>query len=252
MKKGCIYKLTSPSGKVYIGQTWDLGARLRQYKSNKKKAQPKLWQAIKKYGFDKFFIEVIEECGDQGLMNDRESFWINHFDCIKKGYNCKEGGSNGKWSAESRKKLSNNNWLRKRGATEQYRKTMSLACSGEKNGFFGKVHSKETRARLRNIFLNKKQSLETCQKKSAAHTGLKETELTKNKKSEANSKNLYEIITPTGESLLSKSLSKFCREHGLNSGALHDVALGRRLQHKGYRALKLYDHKLGFSKLEIR
>lgn len=49
-----IYKITSPSGKIYIGQSRDLDKRLKSYKcgSSKTKGQPKLYNSFEKYGID--------------------------------------------------------------------------------------------------------------------------------------------------------------------------------------------------------
>lgn len=45
-----IYKLTSPSGKCYIGQSVQLEIRHRRYKNLECDRQPKLYNAILKYG----------------------------------------------------------------------------------------------------------------------------------------------------------------------------------------------------------
>ena len=48
-------------------------------------------KAIRKYGFDNFSSEVIEECPEE-LVNEREVYWISHFDSTNKGYNIAVGG----------------------------------------------------------------------------------------------------------------------------------------------------------------
>ena len=92
-----IYKITnSVNDKVYIGQTkasveerwtWHLraaGCENAPYKS-------KLYSAMRKYGRDKFSIEVIEECSIEDL-NEREKYWIAKFDSKRNGYNITTGG----------------------------------------------------------------------------------------------------------------------------------------------------------------
>lgn len=45
-----IYKITSPSGKIYIGQSVNIERRFLDYKKSLKKSQIKLYNSIKKYG----------------------------------------------------------------------------------------------------------------------------------------------------------------------------------------------------------
>jgi hypothetical protein len=45
-----IYKITSPSGKIYIDQSWDIGMRRYKYKSNNLKGQVKLTNSFKIIG----------------------------------------------------------------------------------------------------------------------------------------------------------------------------------------------------------
>lgn len=241
---GVIYKLTSPSGKVYIGQTWDFNTRLIQHRHLKKKSShPKLWCAIKKYEFDNFTHEIIDEADTQDVLDEKEIFWISHYNSTVTGYNCKSGGSRGRHSEDTKRKISENNWLLKKGASPEYRKNMSIACSGEKNGFFGKTHSEEFKAKQKSANLNKKLSKETCLKMSSSHLGTKQSKETNDRKSVANAKNTYQVTTPENEIIIVKSLSRYCYEVGLNQKYLHAVALGKRNHHKGYKVIKLYDYK---------
>lgn len=57
-----IYKITSPSGKIYIGSTWDLKDRIYRYKTNRVKDQIKIFNSIKKHGWENHVFEVIFEC----------------------------------------------------------------------------------------------------------------------------------------------------------------------------------------------
>lgn len=88
-----IYKITNTTnGKCYIGQSRDIEARwakhLSAYKSSPEWA---LYKAFKKYGIDAFSFEVIEECTIEEL-NEREIYWIAHFDSFNNGYNMTLGG----------------------------------------------------------------------------------------------------------------------------------------------------------------
>lgn len=102
-----VYKITNLlSGKIYVGQTVrTLEKRIDQHK---RRTESAISQAIKKYGWENFSAEVLEECETQEQLDEREIFWIAKLDCISpKGYNLNEGGSGGRTPmAETRKKQS--------------------------------------------------------------------------------------------------------------------------------------------------
>lgn len=54
-----LYKIISPSGKVYIGQSWDLEKRFGYYHRLDCRTQRKLYRSFRKYGVDNHKIEVI-------------------------------------------------------------------------------------------------------------------------------------------------------------------------------------------------
>lgn len=84
-----IYKITSPSGKVYIGQSRDLKKRELQYSKYLKRhcRQLKLVNSINKYGWELHIFEVIEYC-DFNSLNNKERYWQEFYDSIEKGLNC--------------------------------------------------------------------------------------------------------------------------------------------------------------------
>ena len=85
-----IYKVTNKvNGKVYIGQSVDIGRRWRQHMT----AEDDIYfhKAIQKYGVDNFIWEVIEKC-KKSELDERESYWIEYYDSYNKGYNCTKGG----------------------------------------------------------------------------------------------------------------------------------------------------------------
>lgn len=93
--------------KVYVGQTYNPTQRkaghlcAMQNPSN----DYLLPRAMRKHGYENFRFEIIEECTDE-LVNEREKFWIAHYDSTNrdKGYNLSKGGQT--HSQESRRKLS--------------------------------------------------------------------------------------------------------------------------------------------------
>jgi len=57
-----IYKITSPTGKVYIGQSINIKHRKTHYKNLSCKQQPRIYNSLIKYGFENHEFEIIEEC----------------------------------------------------------------------------------------------------------------------------------------------------------------------------------------------
>lgn len=96
---GIIYKATSPSGKIYVGQTrYGLQERWRDHvydANDPNKDHCKLLnRAIRKYGGDMFQLEVLIECSNEEL-NHYEEVYIRELNSIKPhGYNLMHGGAN--------------------------------------------------------------------------------------------------------------------------------------------------------------
>lgn len=93
---GYIYKITSPNNKIYIGQTVRLDKRKTHYKNLDFKQQTKLWNSYQKYQWNILeTFEIVEEClcgENKSHLNEREIYWINHYDSFISGLNCNEGG----------------------------------------------------------------------------------------------------------------------------------------------------------------
>ena len=91
----CIYKLTSPSGKSYIGQTRNFNKRMNSYRTlinSKKITQPGIYNAISIYGFESFLVEILTENSNINHLNLYEMAFIRHYDTYNNGYNCTLGG----------------------------------------------------------------------------------------------------------------------------------------------------------------
>lgn len=93
-----IYKATNKiNGKVYIGKTKDFERRIKEHISTSKKSDIN-WHfanALRKSPTE-FVWEILEECSEENV-NDRETFWISHFNSDNKsfGYNSTKGGDGG-------------------------------------------------------------------------------------------------------------------------------------------------------------
>ena len=98
---GAIYKITSPSGKMYIGQTTKkVHERMTQHKSIRANRDSKsaINDSIRKYGFEAHSIEVIEVDVPDELLDEREIYWIAELKTYAKKYpktglNLTEGGA---------------------------------------------------------------------------------------------------------------------------------------------------------------
>lgn len=122
-----IYKITSPSGKIYIGESSDIKTRKYYYKISSCRKQIKLYSSLKKYGWDLHTFEVIEECLFEELLC-RERYWQDFYDVL---------GSNG-----LNLELTNCG-DQKRVMSQASKDKISKANSGANNGMFGKKLSEE-------------------------------------------------------------------------------------------------------------
>lgn len=137
MSNYVIYKLTSPSGKVYIGRTNDFDHRMAVHKhdSTKNKKRP-IYKAIRSYGWDNFIKEIIDTAVTEEESIRKEYGYILVYNSVKEGYNAtyetEEGGDV---------------WEGKRN-TKQYEKFIKLMSKinvGENNPMHGKTHTEEAK-----------------------------------------------------------------------------------------------------------
>ena len=71
-----IYKITSPTGKVYIGQSININKRFYQYKKLHCKGQVILYNSFMKHGVENHIFEVIKECEVLELNNEERDYNI--------------------------------------------------------------------------------------------------------------------------------------------------------------------------------
>ena len=67
MKQGVIYKITSPSGRIYIGKTINVNSRVTSYRNNNNTDQPLIYRSIKKYGWENHLFEIIHNAPENEL-----------------------------------------------------------------------------------------------------------------------------------------------------------------------------------------
>lgn len=78
-----IYKITSPNNKVYIGQSINIEKRFKSYNKLHCYQQYKLYNSLKKYGYENHIFEIIEECIIEKL-NFKERYWQDYYDVLSK------------------------------------------------------------------------------------------------------------------------------------------------------------------------
>ena len=159
---GFIYKLTFPSEKSYIGQTIQtIEKRFQAHQYASKCVAVR--NAIKKYGWENVKKEWYE-IPDEDL-NFYEEMLVALLGTLSPGgYNLREGGgSTGKFSDESKQKISEANLGRThteeskqkigdarigKTLSEDTKQKMSKAKSGEKHPMYGKMLSEETKKKM--------------------------------------------------------------------------------------------------------
>lgn len=121
---GYVYKITSPSGKIYVGSTNNIENRKRQYKRLKSGSQRRLLHSLLKYGWEAHNFEVICECPFE-LSWMAEAAYGHIFKVLgSKGLNCKlpkDGEERSCISEETRERLSKAS----KGKTRRFGFTMS-------------------------------------------------------------------------------------------------------------------------------
>lgn len=136
MKNNDVYKITNKvTGKVYVGITnQGAGARYRHHWYEARIGEPApIHRSMAKYGEENFTLEIIETVDTYDELKEREKYWIKFYDSMnrEKGYNLTEGG----------------------------------------DGTFGRLHSEETKEKIRQKAIGRKASEETKKKMSEMRKG---------------------------------------------------------------------------------
>lgn len=164
MMLNTIYVLHNTiNSKVYVGQTWQT-LHDRFDHGNGYANCLYLWNAIKKYGTDSFYYEILTVCSTQEIADYWEEYFISKFDSCNrnKGYNLRSGGSRGLQSDETKKRMS----IAQKGriVSEQTKQKLSVATKnhpirmngkdnpmfeiGSQHPMFGKHHSDEAKQKM--------------------------------------------------------------------------------------------------------
>ena len=117
-----VYEAKFPNGKRYVGLTIKSMERRRiEHKHQSKYSNRKVYNAIRKYGWENVVWKILTTCSNEEEMKDKERHFIKKFRTleIEFGYNHREGGEGGRHDEETKRRI-------------------SLANSGENNGMYGK------------------------------------------------------------------------------------------------------------------
>ena len=249
-----IYKITSPSKRVYIGQSVNINSRCIHYKNLHCKTQIKLYNSIVKYGWENHKFEVIEEC-EVHLLNERERYWQEHYEVIgKNGLNCMYVNTNEKiavisqYTIEKHKFYSGKNhpsWGKKRTPeqkermsiaqkkikrkpmSEETKKKLSLLRIGDKNPFYGKKNSPEVIKRIREANIGRKKSeyeLQILRKPKSLEV--------RKKMSENHRLSLVILDLKTG--FFYDSISELCKIKGYNTSTISRKLKGKLKNNTSY------------------
>lgn len=149
MREGVIYKITSPTNKIYIGQTVRFKKRMYDYASKIYGGSFAIGRSITKHGWENHIVKIID-FAPQEQLNEREAFWIKEYDTFKSphGLNLTKGGDG----------------VLGRTRTPEERKRMSEARKGwiPPVGFGAKISK---------ALMGRKQSQESIDKMSASKMG---------------------------------------------------------------------------------
>lgn len=161
-----IYKITSPTGRIYIGQSVNVLARWQSHRTDRRQ-NTILCNSILKHGYDSHKFEILERCKESDL-NRLEKHYVDKFDSFNSitGMNLRDGGgSHGRFCDATKQKISRTRIERKiKASKEQAQKqsaSLRLAYAtgkrpkpdmrGSRNPFFGKHPSLETISHLSKI-----------------------------------------------------------------------------------------------------
>ena len=163
-----IYKIINKiDGKVYIGQSIDILRRWYEHlwaAGQQRYSNLLLYKAFAKYGVENFSFDIVERCDESKLL-EREIYYIDKYrsyvgfdDC--NGYNMTLGGDGNRGAErtpEWKLHISEGNkgqspWNKGKTYTLPH---MQGKYSGEKNPFYGKHHTEETKALFSELARNR-------------------------------------------------------------------------------------------------
>ena len=147
---GCIYRLTAPNGKCYIGQTLDFKRRMTQHRRGGKAPKYAVHHAIKKYGWVNMKKEqLISDVPEEDLDHLEQAYIEVENTVAPHGYNLSTGGGRPSYSKATRRKMSKskkkNNSIGKGTITfcKKERKWKVYSAENDERIYVGRFTSKQ-------------------------------------------------------------------------------------------------------------
>jgi len=169
MNKICgIYKITSPNGGIYIGQSVNILSRKSRYVNILCEGQSRVYRSLMKYGWEMHTFEIIHEC-DRDELNELERYYIKLYDTFntKHGLNLTNGGDSAsrEISEETRTKMKNSLMGNTRTLNYKYpedrKREIHERIQNAKRGY---RHSDETKEKISKSHMGMKSSDESIEK----------------------------------------------------------------------------------------
>ena len=194
-----IYRLTSPSGKFYIGLTsFDAITRFKRHINNWKcNRKSKLYAAFNKYPPETWLVESIYQSEFKDEIKQKEKYYIAYYNTIENGYNILPGGELSRFGVphtdEAKQKISVTSSRPRKPFSDEWKNNIRKARLGTKATpetlaklklrtppMLGKHHSEETKQKLRKNHRSVNKGIPRTQeiknKISAKNKGKKRTE----------------------------------------------------------------------------
>jgi group I intron endonuclease len=221
-----IYRATNTiNGRQYVGQAEDFDKRFTAHTRSYDGTY--FHNAITKYGIDVFEWEIICECSSSKDMNEKEIYYISHFNTLApNGYNLTKGGTDWKGDMNPAKLP---HVRQKISEKAKGRKRDDLADKNRQNTgkTYEELYGKEKAAQMKEK-LSKK-----CAGESNPNYGNKRTSESKDAQRQKMVKYEYHLTSPEGKEYIYTSMRLMCEELNLNRSSIMRV-LKNGKQYKGW------------------
>jgi group I intron endonuclease len=240
MVKYCVYKHTSPSGKVYIGITC-LKPEKRFSNGRGYDKRTVFGKAIKKYGWNNFKHEILfsELTETEAKSKEKELIEQHNSTSREYGYNMSLGGDGTPGVKKS----------------DEQRKEISRRITGKGNPFYGKKHTKETKSLISQNHADFNgenhpsygltRSEESRKRMSKSHADVSG----ENNPNWGKGNQVIQIDVNTGETIKSyRSIARAAKATGTNRISIGHCCNGRHKTANGYiwkYAEEHYEHRSG-------
>jgi len=229
-----IYQIINKiNGKSYIGKTINLKNRIYGHKKSAERGSNyHFHNAIRKYGFNSFKLNILEYCKDKKELNEREIYYIKIY---KPEYNMTSGGDGGPIRSGS-----NNGMSKYKGMSYEQIYGHKKAKEKKKNISGGlKRLGKDHPSKRSDV----KEKLKKTHKKREKMIDLKDNHpmrrpecVAKNNLSKIKE---WIICSPDNQIFKIKNMKEFCLKNNLNNSQMTLVSQGKRNNHKGWKCKKL-------------